>query len=443
MVKDYYPISIEKIHKEIPDEEKINGLIHNNFCLYKYNKGKNKNKLCLNKFKDVNDLQYCFMHRWEIRPWLRCKTNGCNGKTKIDVCRNCKRIFNTKHPDVTNDEIIALSNECIHTEIIKKVIPNAKYRIRQYNLHEYYKNFTIHINLIVPKYINNVKVKKIKKDEYCKYFININKETILNDINNYIIYLDNLFKKLKICINLITNLKRFRKRFISFDNICNIPLPPVTDDEEILLNLDFNNYKKEIKDSNSKPLELLKLSFLQINEINNSKDNYPQTDKIQIEPPECNRCCNLLCLLSNEKKENKKLIIELKTKIDILTRENKEREKDVFSLNEYISKYNINKNSINNNDDKGIMGISQNSYQSLKQKNIFDLKTFVQYFEDLKIHLIELNIKNIEKLTPKPFDKHKRFLSRFINNVTILLTNEKQVNNKYNNKKTLIPTPVF
>lgn len=89
------------------------------------------------------------------------------------------------------------------------------------------------------------------------------------------------------------------------------------------------------------------------------------------------------------------------------------------------------------------MGISQNSYQSLKQKNIFDLKTFVQYFEDLKIHLIELNIKNIEKLTPKPFDKHKRFLSRFINNVTILLTNEKQVNNKYNNKKTLIPTPVF
>lgn len=278
MVKDYYPISIEKIHNEILDENKINYLIHDNFCRYKYEKGKNKGILCLNRFKDVNELKYCHTHRWEMKPWLICNTNGCNGKTKINTCRKCKKILNTKLPDITNEEILDLSSEYVHKEIIKKVIPNAKYRIRNYNIHNYYKKHTIRIDLIIPKYINNLKIKRIKNDEYCKYFMNINKyeNKFLNDINSYIIYLDNLFNKFKLVINLIIKIKRIRKKYESFKNICNIQLPPVTYEEEILLKIDFNNlYKKtkiNKKDSNVEVLEL------NISEKNNNI--------------KCNKCLN-------------------------------------------------------------------------------------------------------------------------------------------------------
>lgn len=147
MVKDYYPIDINKIHIEIQDEEKIKYLLHDNFCRYKYEKGKNKDKLCLNKFKDINALKYCFTHRWEMKPWLKCKTYGCNGKTKIDICRNCKKILNIKLPEITNEEIVELSDSYENKTIIEIIIPNAKYYIKNYYLHNYYKEFIVSINL--------------------------------------------------------------------------------------------------------------------------------------------------------------------------------------------------------------------------------------------------------------------------------------------------------
>ena len=59
-------------------------------------KGKNKGFLCLNRFKDVNELKYCHTHRWEMKAWLICNTNGCNGKTKVDYCRKCKKIYSSE-----------------------------------------------------------------------------------------------------------------------------------------------------------------------------------------------------------------------------------------------------------------------------------------------------------------------------------------------------------
>lgn len=276
MVKDFVPCDINRLNDFIEEYRKIKKitneeekelffkLLHNNFCRYINTKGKNKGFICLNRFKDINDMKYCNTHRWEMKPWIKCKFNGCNGNTKKDYCRKCKKILNKPLPQITNEEIIDLSNEYIHYEIIETVIPNAKYRIINYYLHSYYKIHTISMNLIMPSYNENgIKIKKIKDNEYCKYFYKTKNnflENLNQDIKNHNIYNDFNMKIFYIIVKMVIRIKKLKKRYISIEKACNIPLPSVSIDEKVLLNIDINNlYEKKIlnkKDSNNKVLEL-------------------------------------------------------------------------------------------------------------------------------------------------------------------------------------------
>lgn len=219
MVKNYYPVSIEKLHKEIYDKNKIQNLIHENFCLYKYTKGKNKEKFCLNKFKDINELQYCFMHRWEMKPWIKCNSLNCNGKTKIELCRKCKKIYNSQIPDVElpfidDKERYSLSDIFGDNVLVERIYINGFYIIKNYNTHDYYKKYTLKINLILPKYVEGKKIKKIRHNEYC--FYNKNKNDIKfifeDDLNYYINYINKNKNKLLNIIKIIIKFKRIRKK---------------------------------------------------------------------------------------------------------------------------------------------------------------------------------------------------------------------------------------
>lgn len=282
MPKDFVPCDIKELSVLIEDYKKINNmteeeekelflkLLHNNFCRYINIRGKNKNVMCLNRFNDMNELKYCHTHRWEIKPWLNCKTHYCKGKTKVDYCRKCKKINkfikNVPLPFQDEKEILDLSNEYINYEIIKTIIPNAKYRIKNYHLHTYYKIHTIHMNLIIPSYNNGTKIKKIKDNEYCKYFYYRTKnkfiENIKMDIENYNINKEFNISVFYISVKILNLIKKWRKKHISLQNACNVPLPAISYDEEILLNLDMNNlYEKKIKNkkvSNAQMLELNK-----------------------------------------------------------------------------------------------------------------------------------------------------------------------------------------
>jgi hypothetical protein len=220
MVKNYYPVSIEKLHKEIYDKNKIQNLIHENFCLYKYTKGKNKEKFCLNKFRDINELQYCFMHRWEMKSWIKCNSLNCNGKTKIELCRKCKKIYNSQIPDVElpfidDKERYLLSDIFGDNVLIERIYINGFYIIKNYNTHDYYKKYTLKINLILPKYVEGKKIKKIKNNEYCFYNKNRNdiKLTFEDDLNYYINYINKNKNKLLNIIKIIIKLKRIRKKY--------------------------------------------------------------------------------------------------------------------------------------------------------------------------------------------------------------------------------------
>lgn len=85
-------------------------------------------------------------------------------KTKIDKCINCKKILNTKLPEITNEEIILLSTKYIHKELRKIIIPNAFYSI-------IYKNNIINIELYKSILFTKKIIKNIKNNEYC-YFLN-------------------------------------------------------------------------------------------------------------------------------------------------------------------------------------------------------------------------------------------------------------------------------
>lgn len=296
MVKDYVPCDIKNLNDLIENYKKINNmtdkeedelfykLLHNNFCRYINIKGKNKNTMCLNRFNDMNELKYCHTHRWEIKPWLDCETHGCKGKTKVDYCRNCKKINkiikNLPLPLQDEKEILDLSNEYINYEIIKTIIPNAKYRIKNYHLHKYYKIHTIHMNLIIPSYVNGIKIKKIKDNEYCKYFYYRNKnnfiENIKKDIDNYNINKEFNISVFYISVKILIRIKKWRKKHISLENACNIPLPAISYDEDILLNTDINNlYEKKIKNK--------KVSNVQLLELNISENKNNKTDEKFIE----------------------------------------------------------------------------------------------------------------------------------------------------------------
>lgn len=255
-MKEYYPIDMEMLHKEIQDDQKIQNMIHKNFCRYLKQKGKNKNKFCLNKFKDINELKYCATHRYELKPYIKCIQENCNGNTKKDLCKKCRSFYNKKIPKIRlpnqdDNELNLLQN---YNGLLKEIVyPNGKYFIKNYNDH--YKDTIVKINLILPKYNEEGnKIKTINKDNYiCLYnpFMTIRMKFELKGcINHYNTYINNLYNKYNInsllCLSKIFN-NRFRN-FISLDKACNVPLPPVTNDEEILLNLDnlqkINNSSK-------------------------------------------------------------------------------------------------------------------------------------------------------------------------------------------------------
>lgn len=292
MPKDFIPCDIYRLNELIEEYKKIKNmtdkeeeelffkLLHNNFCRYIIKKGPKKNTICLNKFKDINDLKYCHTHRLEVKPWLACKTLFCNGKTKVDYCRNCKKtnkLINVSLPIQDEKEILDLSNEYINYVIIETVIPNAKYRIKNYHLHDYYKVHTIHMNLIMPSYDEKGnKIKKIKSNEYLKYYKHINKNKFLKDlykdIDDYNVYNDFNMKILYITTKILIRIKKIKKKYISIEKVCNIPLPPVSIDEEILLNTNLNElYEKKVKNKKDSYDKVL-VSDISKNNIQDEKD---------------------------------------------------------------------------------------------------------------------------------------------------------------------------
>lgn len=276
-MKDYYPIDIELLHNEIKDDEKIKNMIHQNFCRYLKQKGKNKNKFCLNRFKDINELKYCATHRYELKPYIKCINENCDGNTKNDLCKKCRTFYNKKIPKFklppqTDEEINLLLN---YNGLIEEIIyPKGKYFIKNYNNHIYYKTTSIKIDLILPKYDEKgLKIKTIKKENYiCLYnpFMTIRMKFELKGcINHYNTYINDLYNKYKIN-NVISFSKIFYnkfKNFISLDKACNVPLPPVTNDEEILLNLN------DLKNFNNTPIGVQKNKNLK-------KPKWEENDKL-------------------------------------------------------------------------------------------------------------------------------------------------------------------
>lgn len=409
MVKEYYPISIEKIHKEIKDDEKIKQMIHDKFCTYIYSKGKNKNKMCLNGFKDINELKLCHSHRWENKPWLQCNTINCKGKTKINICKNCKKMYNTRLPDVDNEEITLLSTEYIHKEIKKRIIPNALYSIK-------YNNNLININHFKNVLFKNKIKKQIKDNEYCIILCKskINK-IIKEDINTYINKKNNNFKKLLNVLKIIIKLKKIRNKYISIDTICKVPLPPVTIDEEILLNLNINelyekktNNIKKIKDSNDEVLEL---------DISNNK-----LDKINFG--------------NNELKIESNINNKYNLLINNLYRINKKEKKNILIINTEIPEVKLNRDVFN------VSITSQTSQNCNKCQNI-DLNQEIgfskiinynkvrKYFNMFENNLIALEFDKIDRLTPKPFKQHKANIKEFKRNMNQALNiNTNIISNK-------------
>lgn len=293
MIKDFVPCDVGELNVLIEDYKKLNNmseeeekelffkLLHNNFCRYIITKGDKKDMMCLNRFKDMNELKYCHTHRWEKKPWLECQTHGCSGKTKKDYCRKCKKINKlikvTYLPLQDEKEVFDLSNEYINYEIIKTIIPNAKYRIKNYHLHTYYKLHTISMNLIMPSYNKSgIKIKKIKINEYCKYFCKNNTDFIKNmkiDIDNYNINKEFNTSVFYMSVKILILIKRWKSKYISLQNACNIPLPAISYDEETLLNTDFNElYEKKIKNKKVSNAEMLELNISE-NKINKNNDS--------------------------------------------------------------------------------------------------------------------------------------------------------------------------
>lgn len=439
MVKEYYPISIEKLNKEIKDEEKIKEMIHNKFCRYIYSKGKNKNKMCLNGFKDINEMKLCHTHRWENKPWLQCITINCKGKTKINICKNCKKMYNTRLPEVNNDEIISLSTEYIHKEFIKIIIPNALYSIK-------YNNNYINISLFKSVLFKNIIKKQIKDNEYCMFLFKrkINK-IIKNNINNYMKIKSNNLKKLLNVFKIIIKLKKIRNKYISIDKICNIPLPPVSIDEEILLNININDlYEKKIKDSNDEVLEL--------NISNNNLDKIKfGNKKLQLEQ-NINNKYNLLInnLYRINKKQKQDILIintetpEVKLNNNLLNLFNKSQTSDKCKKCDTILE---NLYDINRNVGEEMLIINSTSYSvylnnrsSIIKKSAspkIDNIKLKKYFNRFMNSLIELEFDKISKLTPKPFIQHKAHIKQFEKNMNQLLN----INNNIikDNKNALSP----
>lgn len=254
---DYLPIDKKMLFNEIQDEKKIENMIHHNFCRYIAQKGPKKGKMCLNNFKDINELKYCATHRYEMKPDLICSLcNNCY--TKSDICKICKSFYKKpipkfKLPPQDEKELYLLSN--FNSVLIENIYPNALYTIKHYDRHKYFQDTIVKINLILPKYNENgIKIKTINKDHYIKIFNNIinilTKFKIKGEINHYNTYINDIFEKNNI-YGIICFMKIFNNKFRNFtslDKACNVPLPSVTNDEEILLNLDNlqnNNFLKK------------------------------------------------------------------------------------------------------------------------------------------------------------------------------------------------------
>lgn len=311
MPKDFVPCDIEELSILIENYRKINNmteeeekelflkLLHNNFCRYINIRGKNKNVMCLNRFNDMNELKYCHTHRWEIKPWINCQTYGCNGKTKKDFCRKCKKInklIKIIHLPLQDEkELFDLSNEYINYEIIRTIIPNAKYRIKNYHLHTYYKIHTISMNLIMPSYDQNgIKIKKIKNNEYCKYFYK-NKNDFIKDmkknIHNYNINKEFNISVFYTSVKILILIKKWKKKYISLETACNIPLPPISYDEEILLNTNFNElYEKKINNKKESNIKMLELDISENNINKNNKTNEKFIELCNIFKDKCMDC---------------------------------------------------------------------------------------------------------------------------------------------------------
>lgn len=120
----------------------------------------------------------------------------------------------------------------MHKEIIKIIIPNAKYRIKNYYLNPYYKNFTIKINFnLIRKY------KKVDDFESCIFLEN----DLINDIYLYINYLNKVKNKFKNFTNIFIKLKKIGKKVKNKNN---------SNDKVFESNLKNDNYteKKKNKD---------------------------------------------------------------------------------------------------------------------------------------------------------------------------------------------------
>lgn len=314
MPKDFVPCDIYRLKNLIEEHKKIKQmtdeeekelffkLLHNNFCRYIIKKGENKNTLCLKRFKDVNELKYCHIHRLEMKPWVKCQSLLCNGKTKKEYCRKCKRsqnqeIPNIPLPDVSDDESFLLLDIFNGKLFIENIYPNSIYRIKNYYIHNYYKVHTIYSDLIMPSYDEKGnKIKKIKNNEYCKYYKKyINKKKFIKDLKqdiyNYGIYTEFNMDVLYISVKMLINIKKWRKKYISLENACNVPLPPITNDEEILLNMNINDlYEKKINNKKDSNVEVLELNISENKNIENKETDKEYKSLCDIFKNTCIKC---------------------------------------------------------------------------------------------------------------------------------------------------------
>lgn len=253
MIKDYYPMDIDRTYEFIWDEcgyndktsveEILYDLISNNYCKYINKQGKTAGKMCLKRIKqDKNEKKqhiYCHYHRYQEKI---CKINNCIKKCKrgYDLCNKHIK-FKTKINELTNHD---------------DVFYNSIYEKEETNL---YNNIDIETNNIELDIFINIKLKGLYKicNDFMlqKYFFE--HKSIFESFKNNPIIKYNEFSIFKYLYDLYNNFKNkiiifLRKYKINATFICCLlllikELKEKKYPKDVVL---YNNYKKYILNNN-------------------------------------------------------------------------------------------------------------------------------------------------------------------------------------------------
>jgi hypothetical protein len=205
------------------------------------------------KVKDYEDNELRdkkIMDKWGFDN-LNELTNFIN-KYRNHSCKcNCKPV-NSKNIDLDFDNYMVNYNLSLHDKK-PEIIPYYNQIVNKSKYEKYTPNTE---NIIADNNVYTIPDKVGPPKEFRRSYVLYNFKKLVNKVieNNKKQFKINIINKRK--INIINRIKDYleKNKKLTFEEICNIPLPPVSYDEDILLNINIVN-KKKIKDTpkNIKP----------------------------------------------------------------------------------------------------------------------------------------------------------------------------------------------